>query len=261
MSFSKSLSVVVLAAGKGKRMKSEIPKVLHQISGKPMLYYILSVACKLNPKNIFTVVGYKGKLVSDYIESEFPEVKTVVQKDQLGTAHAVSVLKKQKEYLGKEILILPGDCPLVNLDTLKKLVASKAASGSSACIITSLVPDPEGYGRIIKDKKGDIIKIVEEADASAEEKKINEVNSSFYCFDSRSLFENIGKIDRSNIQKEYYLTDIIEVLIKNGENICCLKVRDYREVIGINNMVQLTKAESIMQKKIDRDLMRNGAIR
>lgn len=261
MSFSKSLSVVVLAAGKGKRMKSEIPKVLHQISGKPMLYYMLSLACKLNPKNIFVVIGYKGKLVSNYIESEFPEVKTVVQEDQLGTAHAVSVLKKQKEYLGKDILVLPGDCPLINLNTLKKLIENKTASGSSACIITSLVPDPEGYGRIIKDKKGNIIRIVEETDASAEEKKINEVNSSFYCFDSRSLFKNIGKISRSNIQKEYYLTDIIEVLIKNSEKVCCLEVTDYREVTGINDMIQLTEAESIMQGKIGRDLMKNGVAR
>lgn len=261
MSFSKNLSVVVLAAGKGKRMKSGIPKVLHQVSGKPMLYYILSLAGKLNPKNIFAVIGYKGELVSNYIKSEFPEVKTIVQQEQLGTAHAVSVLKKQKEDLGEDILIVPGDCPLINLNTLKKLVENKTASGSSACIITSLVPDPEGYGRIIKDKNGNIIKIVEETDASAEEKKINEVNSSFYCFNSESLFKNIEKINRRNIQKEYYLTDIIEVLIKNGEEVCCFEVADYREVMGINNMIQLTEVENIMQKKIGRDLMKNGVAR
>jgi len=261
MNFSKNLSVVVLAAGKGKRMKSDIPKVLHQLSGKPMLYYILSLAGRLNPKNIFAVVGYKGELVDDYIKSGFPEVKTIFQEDQLGTAHAVSVLKKQKEDIGKDILILPGDCPLININTLKKLVENKAASGSAACIITSLVPDPEGYGRIIKDKRGNIVRIVEETDASAEEKRINEVNSSFYCFDSKYLFENIGKINRRNIQKEYYLTDIIEILIKNGEEVCCLEVEDYREVMGINDMIQLNRVENIMKKKIGKDLMRNGAVR
>lgn len=261
MSFSKNLSVVILAAGKSKRMKSEIPKVLHPISGKPMLYYVLSLAGKLNPKNIFAVIGHKGKLVSDYIKNDFPEVKTIFQEDQLGTAHAVSMLKKQKEHLGNNILILPGDCPLIKIGTLKKLIEKKIASGSPACIITALVPDPEGYGRIIKDKMGNIIRIVEETDASLKEKKINEINSSIYCFDCKSLFENIGKINRRNVQGEYYLTDIIEVLIKNGKDVSCIEVGDYREIIGINDRVQLNKVKNIMQDKIGKDLLKDGAVR
>ena len=261
MSFSKNLSVVVLAAGKGKRMKSEIPKVLHQICGKPMLYYILSLAGKLNPKNIFAVIGYKRELVSDYIKINFPEVKTIIQKDQLGTAHAVSMLKKQKEDLGKNILILPGDCPLIDVETLRKLIENKIDSGSAVCIITSQVPDPEGYGRIIKDKKGSIVRIVEETDASPDEKKINEVNSSFYYFDTESLFKNIEEINTQNTQQEYYLTDIIEVLIKNGEEVCCFEAADYMEVMGINDRIQLNRAENIMLRKISEDLMKNGAIR
>ncbi len=261
MSFSKNLSVAILAAGKGKRMKSEIPKVLHQISGKPILYYVLSLAFKLKPKNIFVVVGHKGKLVSDYIKSNFPEVKIVLQEDQLGTAHAVSILIKQKENLAENILILPGDCPLIKINTLKKLVENKIASGSPACIITSLVSDPGGYGRIIKDKRGNIIKIIEEADAGSEEKKINEINSSIYCFDCRLLFENLGKIDRRNVQGEYYLTDIIEVLIKSGKNVSCMEVEDYREVMGINDEVQLSRVKDILQKNQAEDLLKNGAVR
>jgi bifunctional UDP-N-acetylglucosamine pyrophosphorylase/glucosamine-1-phosphate N-acetyltransferase len=260
MAFFKDLSVAILAAGKGERMKSDIPKVLHKISGKPMLYYALSLAVRLKPKNIFVVVGHKGKLVSDYIKSNFPKVKIILQEDQLGTAHAVSMLKKQKENLGKNILIIPGDCPLIKTNTLKKLVEGKIASGSPAYIITSLVPDPEGYGRVIKDKRGNIIRIVEEADASPEEKKINEINSSIYCFDCRVLFENLGKIKRQNVQGEYYLTDIIEVLIKNGKNISCMEVGDYREVLGINDRIQLNKVEDIMQKNRDKDLLKNEAV-
>lgn len=261
MGFSKSLSVIVLAAGKGKRMKSEIPKVLHQILGRPMLYYVLSSACKLNPKKIFAVIGYKGKLVSSYIKSNFPAVKTIVQENQLGTAHAVSMLKEKKGDLGEDILVLPGDCPLISVNTLIKLVENRTASNSAACIITTVVPDPEGYGRIIKDKKGNIIKIVEETDASAVEKKISEVNSSFYCFDRNSLFGSIGEIGRKNNQKEYYLTDIIEVLIRNGEKVCCLKVTDYREIMGINDRTQLDMVEDIFLKKKDRDLIKGRAVR
>jgi bifunctional UDP-N-acetylglucosamine pyrophosphorylase/glucosamine-1-phosphate N-acetyltransferase len=261
MGFPKNLSVAILAAGKGKRMKSGIPKVLHQISGKPMLYYILSLAAGLKPKNIFVVVGHEGKLVSDYIKSNFPEAEVIFQEDQLGTAHAVSMLKKQKQNLGKDILILPGDSPLLKISTLKKLIEKKTTSGSSACIITSLVPDPSGYGRVIKDKKGNIIRIVEEADASPEEKKINEVNSSVYCFDCRVLFENLGKINRRNVQGEYYLTDIIEVLIKNGKNVSSMEAGDYSEVIGINDKAQLNKVEDMLQKTQVKNLLKNGAVR
>ena len=261
MNFYKDLSVVILAAGKGKRMKSEIPKVLHQISGKPILYYMLSLASKLNPKNIFAVIGHKKELVSDYIKSNFPDVKTIVQEDQRGTAHAVLMLKKQKGDFGKNILILPGDSPLIKIETLKKLIKNKVDSSSAACIITSLIPDPEGYGRIIKDKKGNIVRIVEEADASLEEKKISEVNSSIYCINGESLFRNIKKINTKNTQREYYLTDIIEVLIKNDEKVSCIKVTDYEEVMGINDRVQLSKAENIMRRKVNEDLIKNEAIR
>ena len=259
MNFSNDLSVVILAAGKGKRMNSDIPKVLHQILGQPILYYMLSLVSKLNPKNIFTVVGYGKELVSEYIKNNFPHTKTVTQENQLGTAHAVCMIKRRKgEDFGKNILILPGDSPLVNIETLRKLVENRINSGSAACVITSIVPDPEGYGRIIKYRNENIIKIVEETDVSPEERKICEVNSSIYCFDTKSLFENIEKINTKNIQKEYYLTDIIEMLIKNGKKVNCFKTPDYLEVMGINDRLQLSEVENIIQRKINESLMKNG---
>jgi len=258
MNLSEDLSVVILAAGKSKRMKSEIPKVLHQILGQPILYYILTSVKKLNPKNIFTVIGYGKEPVSNYLKNNFPEVKIITQENQLGTAHAVCMVKKQKEDFGKNILVLAGDIPLVNIETLRELVENRAGSGCSACIVTSLLPDPGGYGRIIKDKKGNIAKIIEDADASAEEKKIREVNTSIYCFEKESLFENIEKINISNIQKEYYLTDIIGILIKNGKKVSCLNAADYQEAIGINDRLQLSELENIMQKRINESLMKNG---
>jgi len=250
MDFSKDLSVIVLAAGKGKRMKSKIPKVLHRISGQPILFYVLSLAVRLNPKNIFTITGQEKGPVSDYIKNNFPGIRTVPQPEQLGTAHAVGMVKKYKKHLGKNVLILPGDSPLISIGTLKKLINYRSNSGSSASLLTSLIPDPTGYGRIIKDSDGNIIKIVEETDTSSEEKKIHEVNSSIYCFDTKSLFENIVKIKDQNKQKEYYLTDIVETLVKKGKKVNSLKIPDYQEVMGINNRFQLSVLENIMQKEI-----------
>ena len=258
MNLSEDLSVVILAAGKGKRMKSEIPKVLHQILGQPIIYYILTSVRKLNPKNIFAVIGYGKELVSDYLKNNFPEIKIITQENQLGTAHAICMVKKQKEDFGKNILVLSGDSPLINIETLRKLVENRASSGSSVCMITALLPDPKGCGRIIKDASGNITKIIEETDASAEEEKICEINSSIYCFETESLFENIEKINTSNIQKEYYLTDIIEIFIKNGKKVNCFNAVDYLEVIGINDRLQLSELENIMQKKINESLMKSG---
>lgn len=258
MDLSKDLSVVILAAGKGKRMKSEIPKVLHQMLGQPILYYVLSLADKLNPKNIFTVIGQKKGSVGDYIKNNFPEVKTVIQKDQLGTAHAVSMVKKYKGDFRKNILIMPGDTPLVSTGTLKGLVEYRINSGSSVSLVTSIVPNPKGYGRIIKDGNGNIVKIIEETDTSPGERKICEINSSFYCFDAEALFENIEKIKTQNRQKEYYLTDIVEILVKNGKKVNCFSAPDYLEVISINDRLQLSELENIMQKRINESLMKNG---
>jgi len=258
MNFSKDLSVIVLAAGKGKRMKSEIPKVLHKILGQPILYYVLTTIRKLSPKNIFTVIGYKKELISDYIKSNFPEVKIVVQEDQLGTAHAVYTAVEQKDNFGKDTLILSADTPLISAEILKELVEYKSSSESEACLITTEVPDPEGYGRIIKNDQGNIIRIIEEADASVKERGITEINSSIYCFQTKSLFENIKNIKTLNTQNEYYLTDIIEILVRNGGKVNCLKILDYTEVMGVNNRVQLSRLENIMQQRVNENLMKNG---
>ena len=258
MNLSKDLSVIVLAAGKGKRMKSEIPKVMHRILGQPILHYVLSTIRELNPKNIFTVTGYKKELVSDYIKNNFPEVKIAVQENQLGTAHAVYMVKEERDSFGKNTLVLSADTPLVSSGILKKLVENKEKTGSEVSIVTAVVPEPEGYGRIIKDRKGNIARIIEEADAGPEERKISEVNTSIYCFETESLFGNIEKIKTKNVQNEYYLTDIIETLVKNSKKISCLKTPDYMEVMGINNRVQLSGLEGIMQKRVNENFMKNG---
>jgi bifunctional UDP-N-acetylglucosamine pyrophosphorylase / glucosamine-1-phosphate N-acetyltransferase len=253
MNLSGDLSVIVLAAGKGKRMKSEIPKVLHELIGRPILYYVLSTIEDLSPRNTFIIVGYRREPIIDYINSNFPGVRIIIQENQLGTAHAVSMAMGKRDILGKYTLILSADTPLINSSTIKKLLENTAVSRSSAGIITTLVPNPAGYGRIIKDGKGSIIKIIEDADTTPEEKKITEVNSSIYCFETEILFENIDKIGTENNQEEHYLTDIIEMLVRDGKKVSCLEITDYEEVLGINNRQQLLALENIMKNRLSKE--------
>lgn len=258
MEFSKDLSVVILAAGKGKRMRSETPKVLHKICGRPIIYYILKQILGLEPKNIFVVAGHKKQILKDYLGSEFTSVCTIEQDKQLGTGHAVKMVCDGADDFGHSMLVLSGDSPLITEETLKSLISLRDSEDSAAVILTSITDNPGGYGRIVKNKKGEVMRIVEEADASPSEKKINEVNSSSYCFDTKLLFENINSIDAKNSQGEYYLTDIIETLIKKGHKVATFTVADDNEVKGINDRLQLSEAGKIIRKKINTRLMENG---
>ncbi|MCJ7471284.1 MAG: sugar phosphate nucleotidyltransferase, partial [Actinobacteria bacterium] len=261
MEFSKDLSVVILAAGKGKRMRSETPKVLHKICGRPIIYYILKQILGLEPKNIFVVAGHKKQLLKDYLGSEFTSVCTIEQDKQLGTGHAVKMVCDGADDFGHSMLVLSGDSPLITKETLKSLISLRDSEDSAAVILTSITDNPGGYGRIVKNKKGEVMRIVEEADASPSEKKINEVNSSSYCFDTKLLFENINSIDAKNSQGEYYLTDIIETLIKKGHKVGTFTVADDNEVKGRNDRLLLSEAVKIIRKKITTRLMENGVTR
>lgn len=258
MEFSKDLSVVILAAGKGKRMRSETPKVLHKVCGHPIIYYILKQILGLGPKNIFVVAGHKKQLLKDYLTGEFTSVSTIEQDKQLGTGHAVKMVRDGAGDFGRSMLVLSGDSPLITRETLKSLISLRDRENAAAVILTSITDDPGGYGRIVKNKKGEVARIVEEADASPSEKKINEVNSSSYCFDTKLLFENIGSIDTKNSQGEYYLTDIVETLIKKGHKVGTFIVADHNEVKGINDRAQLAETGKIIRKKINKRLMENG---
>ncbi len=254
----KDLSVIILAAGKGTRMKSSQPKVLHQIFGKPMIYYILKTCLRLRPKNIFTVIGYKSELVKSYIEKNFPDIITILQEEQLGTGHAVSITKKFKAKMGRDIIVLAGDCPLLTNKTLEKLINKKHKTKSDASLVSADMADPKGYGRIIKDSGGNVKEIVEEADASGKQKLITEINTSMYCFDKNTLFELITKIDSDNAQNEYYLTDAIKKVVLKGGKVASHKVADFWEVFGINDRAQLAKAEKLMKSKHNQKLMKEG---
>ena len=253
---NKNLTIIVLAAGKGKRMKSDTAKVLHNICYRPIIYYILTSAFKLNPKNLFVVIGHKAEKIKEFLSSNFPGAIPVIQKNQLGTAHAVSMLKSFIGQLGDTCLVMPGDIPLISDSTLRKVANTMEQSASPAVVLTALVDNPYGYGRVIKDGKSNILRIVEESDASESEKKINEINSSIYCFETKSLFGYLEKISSKNSQNEFYLTDIIENFIDAKQKVTCITVQDSFEIEGINDRTALAKLEKIMQSKINEKLIK-----
>lgn len=258
MEFVKNLTIVILAAGKGKRMMSSIPKVLHNIIDKPMIYYVLREAGKLNADNIFVITGYEHEILESYLADNFPDAVPVYQEKQLGTGHAVSLLKSFVNEKWGSVLVLAGDCPLIKSETLASLVTSRQNGNYAACLITALLDNPFGYGRIIKNQNGEIIKIVEESDAAQDEKLIKEINPSVYCFDAGALFGSISSINSNNFQKEYYLTDIIEKFTEKNLKSSAFLVDDSNEILGINDRIQLSGVQKIMQKRINENLMASG---
>lgn len=254
----KNFSVIVLAAGKGKRMRSGLPKVLHQVCFKPLIYYILKSVQALEPRNIFVVVGYKGEMVQQYISDNFPQVVTVTQETQLGTAHAVRALKDNLKEMGSDCLVLPGDVPLITAQSLEKVAEDRRFVKSDCTVLTLNVDDPTGYGRVVKDDRGNVLRIVEQTDASLDEKKIKEINSSIYCFNTGLLFEMLEEINSDNSQNEYYLTDVIESLVKKGYKVASVTIEEACQAEGINDRIQLSYVEKMMQKRINEELMISG---
>ena len=240
-----TLSVVVLAAGKGTRMFSEKPKVLHELSNQPLLQYVINAAKNLKPVNINVVVGYKSKLIQREFIKE--EINWVVQKEQLGTGDAV---KYTTSFLkGSQTLILYGDVPLININDLTKLIE---VSENGLGILTFDKRDPKGYGRI-KRTEGVVEGIIEEKDCSIKEKKITEINTGIMCIDSNKLSNWLSKITNNNSQKEYYLTDIVALAKKDNTKIVTHEAKNESTISGINSKAELIAMEKIMkQTKIEK---------
>ena len=227
--------IIILGAGKGARMQSELPKVLHKINNKPMIEHVVDVAKNLNPEKIIVVVGYKKELVIESLKEN--EIIFVEQKNQNGTADAIKECIPAIKNSCGDILILSGDVPLIRTSTLESFINlhnNKKALGS---LISAELPDATGYGRIIKNNKGQLIKIIEHKDATNQQKEINEINSGIYIINSKVLNQKISLIDNDNKQQEYYLTDIFNFIDENDTSI--YKIKNYHEVSGINNIDQL----------------------
>jgi len=246
------LEVIVLAAGQGKRMRSDLPKVLHPIGGRALLGHVLDAARALEPKKTLVVHGHGAEKV----RAAFADARVdwVLQAEQLGTGHAVQQAMKQASGDG-DVLILYGDVPLVTPENLKRLVES--AKGGLA-VMTTEVDDPKGYGRVVRDKDGDVERIVEEKDATSAERAIREINAGFMALSAKRLAGWLGKIGNKNAQKEYYLTDIVTLAVQEGVRVVGVTVDDDMEVAGVNSKSDLASLERAYQRREAKRLMEAG---
>ena len=248
-------AAIVLAAGFGKRMNSSTPKVLHPICGMPILGHVLETVEELKPAQIIAVVGHGKERVTKYLNADFKKVKTVIQKQQKGTGHAVqTALAEMKNFKGL-VLITAGDTPLLTSDSISRLVS--AAKESKAAVLTADLPDPTGYGRIIR-LASMVDRIVEQSDASSEELEITEINTGVYVFDVEILKKAITQIKANNKQGEIYLTDVIAVINNMGESVTAVMCEDYLEALGINDRSQLAMSQQILQQTINEYWMSQG---
>lgn len=249
------IASVVLAAGKGTRMKSDTPKVLFPVAGKPMLQHIVNILMGAGIEDIFAVVGYGAEKVKATVHGP---ITWVEQREQLGTGHALSQAGNMLRGYTGHVLVLAGDTPLLTVATLQELVAEHTTGKNAATVLSARVPQPTGYGRIVRGSNGSVIAIAEEKDADSSQKKINEINSGTYCFNWSKVEPLLDRLSANNAQGEYYLTDIFSLLVLNGEKTGAYSVSDYREIMGTNDRVQLAQAEKIMRLRICHDLMRQG---
>lgn len=251
---------IILAAGEGSRMKSNLPKVAHKVCGKPLIAHVVNSAIKANVEKNIVVVGHKSDIVKECTNEDLIFVNQPIGEDQpYGTGFAV---KQAKDHIGDEdiVIVLSGDTPLITSETLTEITDYHTNGDFKATVLTSDMEVPAGYGRIIRDNQGYVESIVEEKDATDEQRKIIEVNSGIYCFEGKSLKSVLEKIDNNNAQKEYYLTDALDILRNEGLRIGGYKIADSGEIQGINSKVQLSEAEKIMRTRTNEKLMLEGAI-
>lgn len=246
---------IIMAAGMGTRMKSEMPKVIHRICGKPIVSYVIDEAKKAGADSVCTIVGHKADMVKDVVGDV---CDYALQAEQKGTGHAVMQAIDAIKSSNGEVVILNGDIPLITSKSLIDAIEYHRNNKNNATVITATLDNADGYGRIVRDSDDSVLKIVEQKDATDEEKKINEINSGMYVFDAESLLYALEKLTPNNAQGEYYLTDTLEILLNAGKKIGGYIIDDNDEIRGINDRVQLNEAEKIMQSRINEMHQRNG---
>lgn len=246
---------LILAAGQGKRIKSNLPKVLHKVCGKEMVKHVIDTVKKAEIQDINLIIGKGAELVEE--KTKDTGVTYSLQAEQLGTGHAVKCAKKFLENKSGVVAVFTGDTPLIKQSTVESLINDHINNKNAATILTAMVDDPTGYGRIVRDEIGKVLKIVEHKDCNEEELKIKEMNSAIYCFDIELLVKSLDKLNNNNKQGEYYLTDVIGILKDEGYSIGAV-VTDIEETIGVNSRVQLAEAEEILRNRINTIHMENG---
>ncbi|MDT9546382.1 MAG: NTP transferase domain-containing protein [Chlorobium sp.] len=240
------LAIVIMAGGKGTRMQSELPKVLHKAAGRALIEHVIDKSQTLNPERIILIVGHQAELVIDFVK-HYP-VTCALQEPQLGTGHAVMQAEEPLKNFQGEVLILSGDAPLFTLETLQNLISFHRESNATATVLTADMEDPTGYGRVIRKPGTDSVeKIVEQKDAAEEEKAVKEINSGVYVFNAKTLFDSLKEITTKNAQNEYYLTDVFGVCFRKGSRVAAWKTPNPDEIHGINTPQQLAHAEHLLK--------------
>ena len=241
-----SLTAVVLAAGKGTRMKSDLAKVLHPLGGKPLLGHVLDAVAAAGIERTVIVVGHQADAVEAAFRAE--DRRFVLQQQQLGTGHAVQMTVPVLDPSGY-CVVLAGDVPLLRAGTLRRLVAHTLESGAAATVLTCVVPDAGAYGRILKDGKGHVLGIVEAKDATPEQLRIGEYNTGVFCFRTERMIEALANLTTDNVQGEYYLTDTVAWLVGRGEEVLSVSTDDPTEVAGVNTVEQLAELEDVLRRR------------
>lgn len=243
----KPLVTVIMAAGKGTRMKSDLPKVLHKINNRPMVHYVIDLAKEVQSERIVLIIGHKKEMAEEACK-DMP-VEFVYQIQQLGTGHAVQMTEPLLTDFTGDILVLSGDVPLLTKSTIDDLIKVHRESGAVATMLTSDLDDPTGYGRVIRDGNGYVQKIIEHKDASSEELAIQEINVGIYIFSAADLFAALRNVNNNNVQGEYYLPDVIPMFIGNGKKVKAVKTPNFDETLGINTIAQLKESETILANR------------
>lgn len=251
------VTVVILAAGQGTRMKSRLPKMLHRAGGKPIVRHAVDAALGVAaPARVFVVIGHGADLVRTEVESS--GASTFQQTEQLGTGHAVMCGREILQALGGDLVVTVGDCPLIRPETLQALIAARREASAAAAVLTTEVVNPTGYGRIIRDASGNVAEIVEHKSCTSEQLKVAEINSAIYSFDAAAFWKHAGEIGANAETGEFYLTDMIAILKRAGRKVVAVKLEDSEEILGVNNRVELAEADRILRRRKVRQLMLDG---
>src|SRR6185436_779911 len=252
----KPLNVLVMAAGRGTRMKSNRAKVLHELGGLPLIAHVVRAAQALNPQAILVVVGHQAEEVERAALAEVGDLaRSVLQAQQRGTGDAVESARSELENSDSLVLILSGDVPMIKTDTLRKLIDHHNNAGAACTILSVRLENPTGYGRIVRDSNDSFQKIVEHRDATEEQRLVKEINSGIYCFDAGELFKALRKVEPANDQGEYYLTDVPAIILGDGGSVSVFLHSEAREVYGINSRAELAEFENLVRRAAIRKLM------
>jgi UDP-N-acetylglucosamine pyrophosphorylase len=243
----KQLATVIMAAGKGTRMKSDLAKVLHPVNNRPMVLYVIDLAEGVGSDKTILVTGHQKEKVMAACQER--NVLFAVQEPQLGTGHAVQMAEKHLTGFTGDVLVLSGDVPVLTIATVKKLLTAHQTSNAMATLLTAELDDPTGYGRVIRDRSGRVARIIEHKDASEAERAVKEINVGIYAFKAQELFKTLKLIKNDNTQGEYYLPDVVKIYVDRGEHVVAQVASNFDETRGINTLEQLKTAETILNNR------------